>query len=164
MWEVNKKAEVESKGLWRWCIYNTLNYWVSGFCPSSKILNTTKHNVSETGSVSSSGLSPFILGRKHVVSETLCSLLLRFPDDGQSPETQQFWVKCWSSLKRNSYGFSNVCHCCYIETQCSVCWLWNCNTQDHKRHCFRSKGHNTHNRSLQGHYQLQSLGNQTYWN
>jgi hypothetical protein len=28
------------------------NYWVSGLCPSSGILNTGKHKVSETGSVS----------------------------------------------------------------------------------------------------------------
>jgi hypothetical protein len=25
------------------------NYWVSGLCPSSRILNTRTHNVSETG-------------------------------------------------------------------------------------------------------------------
>jgi hypothetical protein len=28
------------------------NYWVLGLCPSSGILETRKHNVSETGSVS----------------------------------------------------------------------------------------------------------------
>jgi hypothetical protein len=28
------------------------NYWVSGLCPLSGILNTIKHNVSETGSAS----------------------------------------------------------------------------------------------------------------
>jgi hypothetical protein len=33
-------------------VYNIQNYWVSGLCPSSGILNTRKHNVSETGSVS----------------------------------------------------------------------------------------------------------------
>jgi hypothetical protein len=31
---------------------NTPNYWVSGLCPSSGILNTKKQNVSETRSVS----------------------------------------------------------------------------------------------------------------
>jgi hypothetical protein len=31
---------------------NTQNYWISGLCPSSEILNSRKHNVSETGSVS----------------------------------------------------------------------------------------------------------------
>jgi hypothetical protein len=31
---------------------NIQNYWVLGLCPSSDILNTRKHNVSETGSVS----------------------------------------------------------------------------------------------------------------
>jgi hypothetical protein len=30
----------------------TQNLWVSGHCPSSGILTTRKHNVSETGSVS----------------------------------------------------------------------------------------------------------------
>jgi hypothetical protein len=33
-------------------VYNTQNYWVFGLCPSSGILETRKHNVSETGSVS----------------------------------------------------------------------------------------------------------------
>jgi hypothetical protein len=32
-------------------VYNTQNYWVFGLCPSSGILDTRKHNVSETGSV-----------------------------------------------------------------------------------------------------------------
>jgi hypothetical protein len=33
-------------------VYDTQNYWVFGLCPSSIILETKKHNVSETGSVS----------------------------------------------------------------------------------------------------------------
>jgi hypothetical protein len=33
-------------------VYNTQNYWVFGLCTSSGILDTRKHNVSETGSVS----------------------------------------------------------------------------------------------------------------
>jgi hypothetical protein len=33
-------------------VYNTQNYWVLGLCPSSGILQTRKHNVSETGCVS----------------------------------------------------------------------------------------------------------------
>jgi hypothetical protein len=33
-------------------VYNTQNYWVSGLCPSTGILNTRKHNVTETASVS----------------------------------------------------------------------------------------------------------------
>jgi hypothetical protein len=28
------------------------NYWVLGLCPSSGVLETRKHNVSETGSIS----------------------------------------------------------------------------------------------------------------
>jgi hypothetical protein len=33
-------------------VYNTQNYWFFGLCPSSGILETRKHDVSETGSVS----------------------------------------------------------------------------------------------------------------
>jgi hypothetical protein len=33
-------------------VYNIKNFWVSGLCISSGILNIRKHNVSETGSVS----------------------------------------------------------------------------------------------------------------
>jgi hypothetical protein len=33
-------------------VYNSQNYWVSGLCPSSGILNTIKHDVSEIVSVS----------------------------------------------------------------------------------------------------------------
>jgi hypothetical protein len=33
-------------------VCNTQNHWVSGLCPSSGILNSREHNVSETGSVS----------------------------------------------------------------------------------------------------------------
>jgi hypothetical protein len=49
-------------------VYNTQNYWVFGLCPSSGILETRKHNVSETG----------------YVSETLCCLVSRIPDNRQS--------------------------------------------------------------------------------
>jgi hypothetical protein len=31
------------------------NYWVFGLCPQSSILETRKHNILETGSISSSG-------------------------------------------------------------------------------------------------------------
>jgi hypothetical protein len=33
-------------------VYNTQNYWIFVLCPSSGILVTRKHDVSETGSVS----------------------------------------------------------------------------------------------------------------
>jgi hypothetical protein len=33
-------------------VYNIQNYWVFGLRPSSSILKTKEHNVSETGSVS----------------------------------------------------------------------------------------------------------------
>jgi hypothetical protein len=45
---------------------NIQNYWVFGLCPSSSILKTREHNI----------------------SETLRSLVFRIPDDGQSPKTQ----------------------------------------------------------------------------
>jgi hypothetical protein len=45
-------------------VYNTQNYWVFGLCPSSGILETRKHDVSETGSV----------------SETSCFLVSTVPD------------------------------------------------------------------------------------
>jgi hypothetical protein len=32
-------------------VYNTQNYWISGLCPLSRILNIRKHNVSETDPV-----------------------------------------------------------------------------------------------------------------
>jgi hypothetical protein len=36
-------------------VFNTQNYWLFGLCPSSGILETRKHNVSESGSVPSAG-------------------------------------------------------------------------------------------------------------
>jgi hypothetical protein len=33
-------------------VYNTQNHWVFGLCPLSGILESRKHNISETGSVS----------------------------------------------------------------------------------------------------------------
>jgi hypothetical protein len=50
--------------------YNTQNHWVSGRCPSSGILETRKHNRSET--------------ETDPVSETLRFLVPRIPGDGQS--------------------------------------------------------------------------------
>jgi hypothetical protein len=49
-------------------VYHVQNYWGFGIFPSSGILGTRKHDVSETGSV----------------SETLCFLVPRIPDDGKS--------------------------------------------------------------------------------
>jgi hypothetical protein len=46
-------------------VYNTQNYWVSGLCPSSWIINTRKKNVSETDPV----------------PETLCFLVFRIQDN-----------------------------------------------------------------------------------
>jgi hypothetical protein len=100
-------------------MYNTQNYWVFGLCPSSGILETRKHSISETGSVSVlrwGGKTPTLLGpleranlkqslalskgpnrvgvfpphlrtETDPVSETLCFLVSRRPDDEQSPKT-----------------------------------------------------------------------------
>jgi hypothetical protein len=47
-------------------VYNTENYWVSGLCPSSSILNTSKH-ISETGSVSVLGWREGVFHWKYTV-------------------------------------------------------------------------------------------------
>jgi hypothetical protein len=89
-------------------VYNTQNhcfFWGGGFCPSSGILETRKHNVSETGSVSVlrlGGEDTYSVGSRpnphslrtetDAVSEKLCFLVSRIPDDGQNPKTQRFWV------------------------------------------------------------------------
>jgi hypothetical protein len=53
-------------------VYNIQNYWVFGPFPSSGILETRKHDVSETD----------------LVSETSSFSVPRISDDGESPETQ----------------------------------------------------------------------------
>jgi hypothetical protein len=53
-------------------VYNTQDYWVFWTFPSSGILETRKHDVSETGSV----------------SETSCFLVSRIPDDGKVQKKQ----------------------------------------------------------------------------
>jgi hypothetical protein len=52
--EVFGRGIVELSGLWtnHPKIHPTQNYWVFGLCPSSSILETRKHSVLETGSVS----------------------------------------------------------------------------------------------------------------
>jgi hypothetical protein len=52
--------------------YNTQNYWVFGLFPSSVILETRKHDVSET----------------QPVTQPTFFLVSRIPDDGKSPKTQ----------------------------------------------------------------------------
>jgi hypothetical protein len=71
-------------------VYNIQNYWVFGLCPSSSILETRKHNVSETGSRLALSKEPKRVGisTPHLrtetdpVSETFCFLVSRIPDDG----------------------------------------------------------------------------------
>jgi hypothetical protein len=96
-------------------VCNTQNYWIAGLCPSSGILNTRKHNVSETGSVSvvrsgeggtyfvgslergnlnhwsrdpAQEISPSLdmKTERDPVSETLCFLVFRIPDDDTVPK------------------------------------------------------------------------------
>jgi hypothetical protein len=69
-------------------VYHTQNYWDFGFCPSSGILGTRKHDVSETGSVCVLRCLPPTSEDENIVSETSCFLLPRTPDDGKGPKTQ----------------------------------------------------------------------------
>jgi hypothetical protein len=52
LWSLSwaRSIQVDSKGFWRWCITQT--YWVFGLFPSSGILGTRKHDVTESGCVS----------------------------------------------------------------------------------------------------------------
>jgi hypothetical protein len=50
--------------------YNTQNYWIFGLCPSFDVLETRKHDVSETDPVSG----------------TLCFLVSKIQDDGKRPK------------------------------------------------------------------------------
>jgi hypothetical protein len=72
-----------------------------GLCPSSGILETRKHNVLETGSVSvlrlwgedtystgSLGSPTHLRTEIEPVSETLCFTVSRIPDDGQVQKNQ----------------------------------------------------------------------------
>jgi hypothetical protein len=59
-------------------VYNIQNHWLSGLYPLFGILNTKKHNVSEH-ECSCISLFPS--------PETLCFLVFRIPDNGQSPMT-----------------------------------------------------------------------------
>jgi hypothetical protein len=80
-------------------VFNTQNYWVSELCPTSRILNTRKNNVSETGSVSvlrwgdGDTYSVGSLRKSKPLSlETLCFLVFRIPDNGESPNTHWLWM------------------------------------------------------------------------
>jgi hypothetical protein len=72
------------------------NYWAFRLCPSSNIIKSRKHNISEIGSVSvlGEGEMPAVLGlleranlnhlrmESDPVSKTLCFLAFRVPDNG----------------------------------------------------------------------------------
>jgi hypothetical protein len=74
-------------------VYNTKNYWVSGLCPSSGILNSMKSMdlfpPSGEGRETPTLLGP--LERSNLnhwtdpISNTFCFLVFRISDDGQSP-------------------------------------------------------------------------------
>jgi hypothetical protein len=92
-------------------VHNTLNYWVFGLRPSSSILETRKHDVLETRSVSvvrwGREISSFYGTQQSrclllhprtetdPVSETLCSLVSTISDDGRNPKTQLFCGKIY---------------------------------------------------------------------
>jgi hypothetical protein len=65
------------------------NSWVSGFCPSSGILKTRKHDVSNTAPAGEGRETPTLLGHLQLSSfqNVLFSSFL-FPDNGQGPETR----------------------------------------------------------------------------
>jgi hypothetical protein len=85
--------DIASCRFWRVLMmeYNTQDYWVFGLCPSSGILDTRKHDVSETGSVPvlrwRRGEDTYSVGPLHLrtetdpVSEKSCFLVSRIPDD-----------------------------------------------------------------------------------
>jgi hypothetical protein len=69
------------------CNFNTdminQNYWVSDLGPSSGILETRKHNVSETLTKRPNRVfPPHLRTETDPVSETLCFLVSRVPNDG----------------------------------------------------------------------------------
>jgi hypothetical protein len=109
-------------------VYNTQNCWVSGLCPSSGILNTSKHNVSGSWSVSvlrcGERETPTwwgLLERVNLNHSTpeRCFLLFWIPEDGRGPETQYFWHSVYvpSCCQRPSFtptqnhwqNFTSVC-------------------------------------------------------
>jgi hypothetical protein len=75
-------------------VYSTQNYWVFGLHPSSCILKTTEHGVQWLRLALSNGPNRVGVSPSHLrtetnpVPETLCFLVFRIPDDGQSPRTQ----------------------------------------------------------------------------
>jgi hypothetical protein len=85
-------------------IYITQNYWFSGLYPSSGILNTIKHIVSETGFKrcvfwylelrtmdkvqKPSNSQCYKIHHFGNWAQTICFLVFRIQEDGQSPDTQ----------------------------------------------------------------------------
>jgi hypothetical protein len=74
-------------------VYETQNCWVVRLCPSSGVLETRKHSqwlrlTLSTGSNWVRIFPPHLRNETDPISEALCFLVSRIPDDGQSPKTQ----------------------------------------------------------------------------
>jgi hypothetical protein len=103
--KLNPNQHVDSEGFWRSCITHRITvFWTF---PSSGVLETRKHDVSETGCVSvlrwkggeyTYSVGPLrielisITGLSYPVSETSCFLVSRIPDDGKVQKTQPTWL------------------------------------------------------------------------
>jgi hypothetical protein len=89
-WEIEMKR-IREKFVW-WLDNSSQgtvlvqNYWVSGLCPSSGILNTRKYNLLENWIC----FHPQVRGRRHLLSSVREKKLNSITR--QSPEIQQFWV------------------------------------------------------------------------
>jgi hypothetical protein len=82
------------------CYRNSFTfYWAFRLCPSSGTVEAGKHNVLETGTQNYwvfrlFSLSGILEAGKHDISETgslsetLCFLVARMPDNGKNPKTQ----------------------------------------------------------------------------
>jgi hypothetical protein len=77
------------------------DYWSSGFCPSSRILKTRKHNVLEPGlrlalSEELNRFGVFLPSPEDAMRTSFRNvvffIVFRIPYEGQNPEPQEFWV------------------------------------------------------------------------
>jgi hypothetical protein len=88
-------------------VYNIQNYWIFGHCPSSGILETRKHNVSENGSVSAL--------RYGWGTPTLLGLSGKTKDDG--PSNSEYCYKMfytYRSVYEHTQSLTLHLHCTLI--------------------------------------------------